>query len=365
MLLELSADQESFRVTTARFLGKEAPSAELRRLRHDPVGYDPAVWRRGAALGWTSLLVDEADGGGSVGEHGLLDLCLVAHEFGRVAAPGPLLQTNVVAGALSTGGGHPEVLDGLLAGELTAAWSDATVEISTTEDEVVLDGTLRPVGATASTDYLLVTGRDGSDLTQVVVPTSTPGVTVTPLKTVDLTQRFSAVTFDAVRLPAGAVLGQVGKGHAELEAQLRHALVIANAESVGAMHTAFEMTLSWLADRYSFGRALNSYQALKHRAADMKTWLEASHAIADESARAVATGAPNADVLVSAAKAYIGHYGAEMLQQCVQLHGGIGVTFEHDLHLVLRRHTVNRALFGTPAEHRARITDLVERQESI
>jgi alkylation response protein AidB-like acyl-CoA dehydrogenase len=140
--------------------------------------------------------------------------------------------------------------------------------------------------------------------------------------------------------------------------------VVANSETVGAMQAAFDMTVEWGFDRYSFGRPLASYQALKHRYADMLAWLEASHAISDEAALAVAAEAPEAGRLVSAAKAFVGQYGAELLQDCVQLHGGIGVTFEHDLHLLLRRHTVNAALHGTAAEHRQRITDLLEHEEA-
>ena len=128
-----------------------------------------------------------------------------------------------------------------------------------------------------------------------------------------------------------------------------------NAESVGTMHTGFDMTVEWAFDRYSFGRPLASYQALKHRFADMLMWLEASHAISDAACVATEAGAENAAELMSAAKAYIGQYGTELLQDCVQMHGGIGVTFEHDLHLYLRRFTVDRALAGTPADHRQRI----------
>jgi alkylation response protein AidB-like acyl-CoA dehydrogenase len=123
------------------------------------------------------------------------------------------------------------------------------------------------------------------------------------------------------------------------------------------------MTLEWAFDRYSFGRPLASYQALKHRFAHMATWLQASHAISDEAARAVADGRPDAGELVSAAKAYIGDYGAELLQDCVQLHGGIGVTFEHDLHLFLRRLTLTRGLFGTPDAHRRRLAQFIAHTE--
>ena len=120
------------------------------------------------------------------------------------------------------------------------------------------------------------------------------------------------------------------------------------------------MTVEWAFDRYSFGRPLASYQELKHRFADMKAWLEASHAVSDAATEAVAGGTPDAAELLSAAKAFIGTFGSELVQDCVQIHGGIGLTFDHDVHLFLRRHTVDRALYGTPAEHRQRLADLVE-----
>jgi alkylation response protein AidB-like acyl-CoA dehydrogenase len=118
------------------------------------------------------------------------------------------------------------------------------------------------------------------------------------------------------------------------------------------MDAAFAMTLDWAFHRYTFGRALASYQALKHRFADMKSWLEASHAVSDAAAEAVADRTALAAETASSAKAYIGEMGPELAQDCVQLHGGIGVTYEHDLHFYLRRVTLNRLLYGTPAEHR-------------
>ena len=371
MLLELSSDQEFFRETTARFLLEHAPAGELRRLRDDPVGFDPEYWRRGAELGWTSLLVDEEHGGGTISGAGLVDLTLVAYEFGRRAAPGPLLPTNIVAGALSDSGddAHAAVLEGLLAGTSIATWclgdapphdglGDIHLRIEVDGDDVVLDGVKRPVESAAQASHLLVTGRTGDALTQVLVPSDASGITISPMHTVDLTRRFSVVAFDGVRVPRAAVLGEVGTADDAVERQLMQAVVILDAESVGALQAAFEMTVEWGFDRYSFGRPLASYQALKHRFASMKTWLEASHAISDEAAVATASGAADAPLLVSAAKAYVGDFGLELAQECVQMHGGIGVTFEHDLHLFLRRVTVNRALFGTPADHRRRLAQL-------
>jgi len=376
VLHELSSDQEFFQETTGRFLDEHVPVGELRRLRDDPGGFGRDYWTRGADLGWTSLLVGEADGGGSISGSGLVDLTLIAHEFGRRAAPGPLTATNVVAAALGEAGGpaHAEVLAGLLNGTEIATWcftepqpndrlGAVALEVRVDGDEVVLHGVKRPVESAGRSDHLLVTGRTGTGLSQVLVPRDTPGVSVSPMHTVDLTRRFSVVSFDRVRVPATAVVGAVGAADALVERQLDLALVILDAESVGAMQAAFDMTVEWAFDRYSFGRPLASYQALKHRFADMKAWLEASHAISDEAAAAVAARAPQAAELVSAAKAFIGQYGAELMQECVQLHGGIGVTFEHDLHLYLRRHTVNRALYGTPADHRQRIANqLIERE---
>jgi alkylation response protein AidB-like acyl-CoA dehydrogenase len=166
-----------------------------------------------------------------------------------------------------------------------------------------------------------------------------------------------------VRVPAVLALGPVGEAADAVERQLQQALVLNCGEAVGAMQAAFDMTVEWAFDRYSFGRPLASYQALKHRFAHMATWLQASHAISDEAARAVSEGSPDSAQLASAAKAYVGDHGPELVQECVQLHGGIGVTFEHDLHLYLRRVTLCRTLFGTPDQHRRRIGQLIAHKE--
>ncbi len=179
------------------------------------------------------------------------------------------------------------------------------------------------------------------------------------MHTIDLTRRFSEVTFRDVRVPADSVLGEVAGAATQVDRQLCQALVMTNAESLGAMQFAFDLTLEWAFDRYSFGRPLASYQELKHRFADMKTWLEAGHAISDRAAEAVSAGSHGAGELASAAKAFLGQYGPELLQDCVQMHGGIGLTFEHDIHFFLRRVALDRSLYGTPGQHRQRITSIV------
>jgi alkylation response protein AidB-like acyl-CoA dehydrogenase len=375
MLVTLGPDQEVLHDTTSRFLDEQMPVAAVRALRDDPMGYDAKYWVRGAELGWTALLVSEDAGGGSVSGQPLQDLSLIAYEFGTHAAPGPLVPVNVVASALDAAGAqHAEVLGAILAGEAIATWCVAEpapadrldmveLTIRVEGDELVIDGTKRPVEAAAHADYLLVTGRTGDGLSQVLVPAGTPGVTITALESADLTRRFAAVRFDGVRVPASAAVGALGEAAAQVNRQRNIAIVLHNAESTGSMQRAFDMTRSWLADRYSFGRALESYQELKHRMADLLSWLEGSHAISDAAVAAMDREDPLAEEFVSASKAFVGHYSAELLQDCVQLHGGIGVTFEHDLHLYLRRVTVNRALYGTPTEHRRRLGELTIARE--
>ena len=374
MKLQLSSEQEIFADTTRKFLGEQMPVAGLRALRHDQAGFPSDYWRQGAGLGWTALLVGEQDGGGSISDRPLEDLAIVAYEFGRHAAPGPLASSNVVAGAVSRSGSAEQraaILPGLLAGELIGAWcfaeprpDDALGSVKARAailaGGVRLSGVKAPVEAAAQAAQFLVTVRSGGGLTQLLVPADAPGVTVTPMQSIDLTRRFAAVRFDDVELPRSAVLGEAGSAASDVDWQLRVAVALTLAELVGAMDRAFEITVQWAFDRYSFGRPLASYQELKHRFADMKMWLEASHAISDAAVRAVAEGAPNAWELLSAGKAYVGHYGIELLQDCVQMHGGIGVTFEHDMHLYLRRATLGSRLYGSVAEHRERLTAALE-----
>lgn len=381
MELALTVDQELFADTTRRFLDAEAGVDVVRGLRDDGPGYDPTYWRQGCELGWTSLLVAEDDGGGSVSGEGVRDLALVAYQFGQHAAPGPLIGCNVVAAALSRSGTpaqKDEVLGGILSGEVVATWAvaeprphdrlgslamAAAPPVGGGGGRWALTGTKLQVESAATASHVLVTALAPEGPTQFLVPLDAPGVTVRPMQSVDLTRRFSSIAFD-VEVGADAVVGEVGGAAADVARQLQLANVMQCAEMVGALDAAMDMTLEWVMDRYSFGRPLGSYQAIKHRLADMKTWLEASHALADGAARAVQDDAAGADELCSGAKAYVGHHGPELCQECVQFHGGIGVTFDHDLHLYLRRVVLDATTYGTVTDHRLRLTDILEAREA-
>jgi alkylation response protein AidB-like acyl-CoA dehydrogenase len=360
----LSSDQEALRSTTARFLDDRMPVATIRSLRDEPAGFTDDYWAQATGLGWTALLVSEENGGGSLSGAPLTDLSLIAYEIGLRAAPGPFVPVNVVAETLSAVGSSAqlEVLEQLMHGAATAAWAygeaapnDALGTIETTirldGDSLVIDGVKRPVENAAHAKYLLVTGRTDSGLSQVLVPAGTEGMSIEELTSADLTRRFATVRFDGVRVPLEAAVGELGNAEGRVTRQLHVALAMHAAETVGSIHRAFDLTLSWTGDRYSFGRPISSYQEIKHRMADQVTWREAAHAITDAAIAALDAGTADATELIHAASAFVGEYGGEMLQDCVQIHGGIGVTFEHDLHLFLRRVTVNRATYGTPAEH--------------
>jgi alkylation response protein AidB-like acyl-CoA dehydrogenase len=368
--LRLTDDQQLFRETTRKFLESTSPLVTVRQLADaEPAGFDRKWWKRGAELGWVSMLVPEEEGGGSVSGHGLLDLMLVAEEMGRLVSPGPLVPTNVVADAIARSGTpaqRQQLLPDLVNGDAVAAWCLGTpvAGISTSEGRVkatprgkgfLLDGATGPAEAAGEADHYLVTAGAGDGVTQFTVGADAPGVTVVAAHGLDLVRRFAQVRFDQVTVPKDAVLGVPGEAGADVERQLQVAAVLQVAEMVGALDRVFEFTVEYGFDRHSFGRPLASYQALKHRFADMKTWLEACHATATAAARAVDSGSPSAAELASVAKAYVGERGPVILQDCVQLHGGIGVTWDHDLHLYLRRVVTDATQLGTPSDHRERV----------
>ncbi len=371
MEFELSEDQELFRSTTRRFLEAECPLTTVRALAETVAGFDRDWWRQGAELGWTSMLVAEDDGGGSVSGAGLRDLALVAEEMGRLVAPGPLVPTNVVAGAVSRGGTEElrsAVLPGLLSGERIAAWgpvdagSPFSVHPGLTRAEradggFVLSGTKGPVEAGAEADHLLIAAMTDDGPTQFLVGATDPGVTVVPLGSIDLVRRFAEIHLDGVRVAPSHVVGPTGGAGPQLEWQWQVAAGLQCAETCGVLQVVLDTTVEYLGDRYSFGRPLSSYQALKHRLADMAMWLEACHATTTAALRAV--GSDDGAETISVATSYVGAHATEIIQDCVQLHGGIAVTWEHDIHLYLRRATLNRAMYGTPDDHLERLAVLL------
>lgn len=373
MRIDLSEEQALFQETVRRFVETETPVSRVREIGENPDGFDHDWWRQAAELGWTSLLVPEDLGGGSISGDGVADLAIVAEEVGRGVAPGPLLPVNVVAASVARSGStdqQTEILPGLLDGRLLGAWcyhepsggwwpEDVGLEARLVDGGFRLEGTKQAVEGAVQAHYLLVTARVDGALTQFLVPADSEGIRIVPQQSLDLVRRFGEVHFDGVDVGPDCLLGQVGGAIDDVRYQFHIALLLQAAEMAGASGRVFEFTLEYSFDRFSFGRPLASYQALKHRFADMKLWLETGYATTDQAAIGVSRG-DDAARLASVAKSYVGDRSVEIIQDCVQMHGGIGVTWEHDIHLYLRRAAVDRELFGSPEDHLGYLGSIVD-----
>ncbi|CAN5199953.1 acyl-CoA dehydrogenase family protein [soil metagenome] len=357
-------EQMLFASTAQAFLEKEASLPRIRQLHTQGTSFEPDWWRRAAELGWASLLVPEELGGGSVSGDGVADLAVVAQQIGRTVAPGPLHPVSaVLAGLVDADNAehHSETIEALVSGEIVASWAayeprrpwsplNPGVSATSTDSGYRIDGVKDRVEAGAESDVLLVVATTADGPRQFLVPTDAPGVTVETQRSIDLVKRYARVTFAGVDVHASAAVGSAGQTAALVERQTQIARVLQCAEAVGIFDAVFDMTVQWAFDRHTFGRPLASYQVLKHKFADMKLWLEACRATTKTAVAEVAQRAPTAGLAVSVAKSYVGERTPVALQQCVQLHGGIGVTWEHDLHLYLRRIALYRAMYGTPEE---------------
>ncbi len=375
---EVASPERLLFVSTAQsFLEKEASLSRVRELHSEGTSFERDWWQRAAELGWASMLVPEELGGGSVSGDGVADLALIAEQIGHTVAPGPLHPVNTVLAGLvdaDNADAHAATIEALVAGELVASWAvyepkgawaplQTTVTATANGDGFRIDGVKDRVEAGTDADVFLVVARCGDGLQQFLVPADASGVTVETQDSVDLVKHYARVSFDGVTVGADAAVGSPGQLEALVSRQAQVAQVLQCAEVVGILDTVLAFTIQWALDRYSFGRPLASYQALKHRFADMKIWLEACRATTRAAVAAVGARADDADLLASVAKSYLGEHAAPMLQHCVQLHGGIGVTWEHDLHLFLRRVTLYRSMFGTPEEHNLRVYAHAEAQE--
>src|SRR5215218_4097318 len=219
------------------------------------------------------------------------------------------------------------------------------VTATPTDSGFRIDGVKDRVEAGADSAVLLVVANCDGALRQFLVPTDARGVRIEPQKSVDLVKSYARVHFDGVEVEASAAVGTEEQTADLIARQSQIAQILQCAEVVGILDAVLKFTIQWGFDRHSFGRPLGSYQVLKHRYADLKIWFEACRAATNAAVAEVAGRSPDAEMAVSVAKSYVGEYAPRMLQDCIQLHGGIGVTWEHDLHLYLRRVMLDRSLF--------------------
>lgn len=367
----VSEEQRALLDASKQFMERSCPVATVRTVDQRNAAFTAAYRTQAAELGWFSMLVPEALGGGSVSDNGVMDAALIAFERGARLQPGAFVGTNVAAYAIATAGSdevRSTVLGDLVAGVASASWAVASVGDRALDGGVeahsdgsgglVLSGAKTAVQDVEASSWLLVTCRAAAGAAQVLVRADAPGVTVTALESLDLSRRFSEVRFDGVTVPASAVVGTPGEIGDLLAHQFALAATLTVAESVGAMDHEFEMTVQYAKDRIAFGRPIGSFQAVKHLLADTSLALEMSKAVVLAASRSLGAGDGYGVEAASIAKALVSDAAIDLAQNCFQVFGGIGYTWEHDQHLFLRRLTTDAGLYGDAAWHRERLCQL-------
>jgi alkylation response protein AidB-like acyl-CoA dehydrogenase len=353
-----SEDEQELRGSVRRLLSDRADwSTVLRRVETDEP-YDGDTWRLLAAeTGVASLPVPEEVGGAGASWR---ETAIVAEELGRSVAVVPFLGSAVLATAALLAIDDSELLPLLAAGERTAAlavplsaWPSAPFPASVAEDGGALTGTVTSVADARAADVLLVpaTGPDGPSLWAV------EDFAAVPRTSLDLTRPLADVTL------AGASGRQVAKGAAAEEA-VRRALTagagILASEQLGLAEQCLETTVAHLKERYQFGRPLGSFQGLKHRVASLWVEITRARAVARYAAGCLASADPDTDVAVAVAGSLCSDVAVLAAEECVQLHGGLGFTWEHPAHLWLKRAKADQIALGTPDRHRAALAALVD-----
>jgi 3-oxochol-4-en-24-oyl-CoA dehydrogenase len=351
MGIGVTEDHEALRASARRFLADRCPPAVPRGYLDRPD--EPALecWSELAGLGWTGLHV-AADAGG--GDGTLLDLAVVLEETGRACLPGPLLPTALVAAAVALADDdavRKELLPGLADGSTTAALAVGEGLTATVDgDALVLTGELRPVLGGGLADVLLLHAHVAGAERWCVV--SSDACTVTPLPSVDATRRVVAVELDRVRVEPGRLLAGVDSAAIE-----PYALTLAAAEAVGVAGWCLDTAVAYAKVREQFGRPIGQFQAVKHRLAELLVAVEAARAVTWDAASALSTATPADERTLAARVAALlaSETAFRAATDCVQVLGGIGFTWEHDVHLYLKRAIATRALLGGPSAWRAGI----------
>jgi alkylation response protein AidB-like acyl-CoA dehydrogenase len=356
-----SEEQEELRAAVRRFLAEKSPEPEVRRLMETVSGYDPQVWRLAARqLGLPGLAIPEKFGGSGFG---YVELTVVFEEMGRVLLCAPFFATVALAAnlLLSTEDeiAKADYLPGLASGDLigtvalaepSSRWDEAGVSLPATgtarawtltgEKLFVLDGTIA--------DLILVVARTPAGVSIFAVEKGAPGLTVEPLATMDQTRKQARVL---LRETPARLVGAEGAGWAAVSRMLDLAAVALAAEQVGGAQRVLDMAVDYAKTRVQFGKPIGSFQAIKHKCADMLLEVESARSAAYYGCF-VADAADELPVAASLAKAYCSEAYFHAAAENIQIHGGIGFTWEHPAHLYFKRAKSSELLFGDPVYHR-------------
>jgi alkylation response protein AidB-like acyl-CoA dehydrogenase len=364
-----SPDQQLLRGAARAFLDEHVTPAAVRALWDDPRGVHDDLWKEMARLGWLGLAIPEAHGGSALG---MVETAIVLEEMGRVACPGPYLETVVLARALQVGGTPaqqmrwlPAIAGGAARGAV--AFLDAELdwrpEAAATRAEpapggVRLTGVKQWTPWAHAADVLLVPAREPAGLSLFLVEAGARGLAVSPVPAMDPGMRWSTVTLDGALAGADARVGAPGAGAALLGALLLWGAVGAAAAMLGAARRCLDLSVEYAKVREQFGQPIGSFQAIRHRCAEMLLEVENAHAATYYAAWAQDAAAEDRALAASVAKAYVSDAARKVCGEAIQVHGGIGFTWEYDLHLYFKRAKTLEATWGDADYHR----ELIVRQ---
>ncbi len=361
MNFAFSEEQEELRKSVRRFLEDKSPEAEVRRLMETTEGYDPAVWSQMAQqLGLQGLAIPEEYGGSG---YTYVELVVVLEEMGRALLCAPYFSTVALAGnALLVSGdddAKKEYLPGIASGDTIATvaftedsgrWDESGITMAATAaDGVRLNGHKMFVIDGHVANLILVAARSNGAVTLYAVDGDAPGLNRTPLSTMDQTRKQARLEFNDV--PARQI-GTEGQGWQTLGKTLDLAAVALAAEQVGGAQKVLEMAVEYAKVRVQFGRPIGSFQAIKHKCADMLLEVESAKSAAYYAGWAAAEDNDELPVVASLAKAYCSDAYFHATAENIQIHGGIGFTWEHPAHLYFKRAKSSELMFGDPTYHR-------------
>ena len=374
MEFDLSKPQKLLKDSAREFLSRHCKSTRVRELMTTETANDDELWQAMADQGWTSLVIPEEYGG--LGAE-LLDLAVVCEEMGNACLPGAF-QATIFSSALIDRAASPkqkaEYLEAIASGSLkatvaqleeTADWDLDAINLKAVRDngKLVVSGRKLFVPDAASADLLicLAASDSGSGEAPVILPVSkgADGVEIKSMPSMDETRKLYEVQFNNVSVNAADVFGADGNARGALVQATQVATVALCAEMVGGMQWILDTTVEYAKTRQQFGRAIGSFQAVQHQCADMLLMTESARSATYYAAWAVTEGAPNAGTAVSIAKAYCSDAFREVGNRGVQVHGGIGFTWEHDLQLYYKRSKASETMFGDATFHRERIARAV------
>jgi alkylation response protein AidB-like acyl-CoA dehydrogenase len=368
-------EQDLLRSTARKFFENECPSEMVRKLMDTPEGMTPTLWGKLGEQGWLGLIFPEPYDGMGLG---LVDLVVLMEEMGRAVIPGPYFSAVLLGGlAILEAGSDAQKKEWLPAiassqKRVTLAWMEPSAMLGAAGVTLpavkkgatfTLSGTKLFVPDAHTADAIVVAARtagkseDGVSL--FLVPRGARGLEVNLLPTMDQTRKLCEVTLKDVAVGGDALLGAVGAGWTPLGRVLDRATVALCAEMCGGAQKVLDMTVEYAKIRQAFGRPIGSYQGVKHRAADMLVDVENSKSITYYAAWALDEGVAEGPLAASMAKAYVSDAYRRVSAAGIQLHGGIGFTWEHDLHLYFKRAKGSEFTFGDATYHRERVAQLV------